>query len=118
MGGNERPMPEGELSLQFLKKYVNYCRHTCGPRLNDEASRRLADRFVHIRDAARRVELDTEQRSAIPITIRQLEAIVRISESLAKMSLSPFATVEHVDEAMRLFRVCRRRGGEVEWLRG
>lgn len=36
---------------------------------------------------------------------RQLEAIIRMSESLAKMSLSPFATEVHVDEALRLFQV-------------
>ena len=36
---------------------------------------------------------------------RQLEAIVRIAESLAKMSLSPFATESHIDEALRLFKV-------------
>ncbi len=30
---------------------------------------------------------------------------MRISESLAKMSLSPFATEQHVDEAIRLFKV-------------
>ena len=35
----------------------------------------------------------------------QLEAIIRISESIAKMSLSPVVTEEHVDEAIRLFRV-------------
>jgi DNA replication licensing factor MCM5 len=35
--------------------------------------------------------------------VRQLEAIVRISESLAKLSLSPIATEAHVDEAIRLF---------------
>jgi len=35
----------------------------------------------------------------------QLEAIIRISESLAKMSLSPVASEEHVDEAVRLFKV-------------
>ena len=33
----------------------------------------------------------------------QLEAIIRISEALAKMSLSPMATGKHVDEAIRLF---------------
>ena len=37
--------------------------------------------------------------------LRQLEAIIRMSESLAKMSLSPFATEVHVDEALRLFQV-------------
>ena len=36
---------------------------------------------------------------------RQLEAIIRISEALAKMSLSPFASDTHVDEALRLFQV-------------
>jgi len=35
--------------------------------------------------------------------VRQLEAIIRITESLAKLSLSPIATESHVDEAIRLF---------------
>lgn len=34
-----------------------------------------------------------------------MEAIIRISESLAKMSLSPVANEQHVDEAIRLFRI-------------
>lgn len=36
---------------------------------------------------------------------RQLEAIIRVSESLAKMQLQPFVTETHVDEALRLFQV-------------
>lgn len=48
-------------------------------------------------------ELEANARSSIPITVRQLEAIVRITESLAKLTLSPVATEEHVDEAIRLF---------------
>jgi DNA replication licensing factor MCM5 len=35
--------------------------------------------------------------------VRQLEAIVRITESLAQLSLSPIATEAHVNEAVRLF---------------
>ena len=42
---------------------------------------------------------------AFPITVRQLEAIIRLSESLAKMSLSPVVTTAHVEEAHRLFEV-------------
>lgn len=49
-------------------------------------------------------ERDSQIRSSIPITVRQLEAIIRISESLAKMTLSPYATEKHVDEALRLFK--------------
>ena len=48
-------------------------------------------------------ELSTSTRSSIPITVRQLEAIIRIAESLAKLSLSAVATEAHVDEAIRLF---------------
>lgn len=36
---------------------------------------------------------------------RQLEAIIRIAESLAKMTLSPFALENHIDESLRLFQV-------------
>ena len=36
----------------------------------------------------------------------QLEAIIRMSESLAKMELKPFASITHVNEAIRLFKVC------------
>lgn len=36
---------------------------------------------------------------------RQLEAIIRIAESQAKMRLAPFATEADVDEALRLFQV-------------
>lgn len=39
------------------------------------------------------------------IDFRQLEAVIRLSESLAKMQLQPFATETHVDEALRLFQV-------------
>ena len=50
------------------------------------------------------MEHDHDERSAIAITVRQLEAIIRMSESIAKVTLSPYATEEHVDEAIRLFR--------------
>lgn len=36
---------------------------------------------------------------------RQLEAVVRIAESLAKMKLQAIAGEEEVDEALRLFQV-------------
>lgn len=43
--------------------------------------------------------------SLLNFLLRQLEAIIRISESLAKMQLQPFATDVHVNEALRLFQV-------------
>jgi DNA replication licensing factor MCM5 len=75
----------------------------CAPRLSPEAAEKLSSHFVSIRKQVHRAEMESNARSSIPITVRQLEAIVRISESLAKLSLSPIATEAHVDEAIRLF---------------
>ena len=43
--------------------------------------------------------------SIIFLFTRQLEAIIRIAESQAKMRLAAFATDADVDEALRLFQV-------------
>jgi len=96
---------EGDLSLNFLKKYVDYCRRKCGPRLSEASSEKLRNQYVLMRSGKRTQEQETNTRSSIPITVRQLEAIVRISESLAKMRLQPFALEADVDEALRLFQV-------------
>lgn len=96
---------EGELSLPFLKKYLGYCRARCGPRLTEEAAEKLKNRYVLMRNSSREVEEEGEKRLAIPITVRQLEAVVRISESLAKMALQPFVTDANVEEALRIFQV-------------
>ncbi|XP_076060472.1 minichromosome maintenance 5 [Oratosquilla oratoria] len=97
--------PEGELPLKFLKKYIHYCRSRCGPRLSEVAGEKLKNRYVLMRTGTREAESQTDKRMSIPITVRQLEAIVRISESLAKMRLEPFCVEGDVDEALRLFQV-------------
>lgn len=93
----------GEIPIEKMKRYIAYCKSRCAPRLSPEASEKLASQFVSIRRDVKSAELDANERSTIPITIRQLEAIIRISESLAKLHLSSVVSIEHVDEAIRLF---------------
>merc|ERR1712014_5571 len=104
-GAASAEMQEGELSLAFLKKYINYARSRCGPRLSAEAAEKLKNKYVMMRSSTKEQEEQTEKRVAIPITVRQLEAIIRISESLAKMELQPFVVDRHVEESLRLFQV-------------
>jgi DNA replication licensing factor MCM5 len=40
----------------------------------------------------------------VVVIYRQLEAIIRISESLAKVTLTKMVAEHHVDEAIRLFK--------------
>ncbi|CAB1342007.1 unnamed protein product [Coregonus sp. 'balchen'] len=96
---------EGEITLATLKKYIAYARTKCGPRLSASAAEKLKNRYVVMRSGAREHERESDRRASIPITVRQLEAVVRISESLAKMKLQAVAGEEEVDEALRLFQV-------------
>jgi len=95
-----------DLSLGSMKRYIMYCRNRCAPTLSEEATLMLRSHYVSIRNSQRlRAVQEGASNAAVPITVRQLEAIVRISESLAKLTLSREATPEHVAEAIRLFKV-------------
>ncbi|KAG6616723.1 DNA replication licensing factor MCM5 [Phytophthora cinnamomi] len=99
---SENASSGGEFEPWLLKKFITYCRTRCAPRLSVGAAQALQDFYVGVRDDVRRTQ---GGETTIPVTVRQLEALVRISESLAKMRLLNEATREHVQEAIRLFSV-------------
>jgi DNA replication licensing factor MCM5 len=104
MGGRGiEDQAEAEIPVEKMKRYISYCKQKCAPRLSPEAAEKLSSHFVSIRRQVHSTELESNNRSSIPITVRQLEAIIRITESLAKLTLSPIAHESHVDEAIRLF---------------
>merc|ERR1712048_147913 len=92
------------MGVQELRKYLAYCRSKCEPRVTNEASEVLANHYISIRKSMKE-EKEAGRDAGIPITVRQLEAIIRISESLAKMELKDDVDIEHVEEALRLFTV-------------
>ena len=102
-GTNVQDQVQAEISVEKMKRYIRYAKSRCAPRLSGEAAEKLSSHFVSIRRQVARAEHDANQRSSIPITVRQLESLVRITESLAKIELAPIATEKHVDEAIRLF---------------
>lgn len=92
------------VDLKTMKKYIGYCRATCSPRLSEAAGAKLVSYYTGVREELRkRIITDGAPAQTIPITVRQLEALARISESLAKMRLAAEATEEDVEEAFRLF---------------
>ncbi|KAI1340191.1 MCM-domain-containing protein [Xylariaceae sp. FL0016] len=84
---------EGEISQELLRKYILYAREHCHPKLlhmdEDKVARLFAD--------MRRESLAT---GAYPITVRHLEAIIRISESFCKMRLSEYCSAQDIDRAI------------------
>ncbi|KAK8515412.1 hypothetical protein V6N13_139611 [Hibiscus sabdariffa] len=99
---NDSRPPKDE---NWLKRYIQYCRTECHPRLSEAACAKLQSDYVDIRRGMRQQANETGESAAIPITVRQLEAIIRLSEALAKMKLSHVATEGDVAEALRLFKV-------------
>jgi len=106
-GGTEKHNEEtAPISVAELRKYVSYCRNRVSPRLTADACATLQNHYIDIRaKMAEEKRAGKGQEQVIPITVRQLEAIVRISESLAKMELRDQVEVSHVEEALRLFTV-------------
>lgn len=82
----------------FLKKYIAYAQATCTPKLDQSSLEILKAAYIKYRTDA------LKSSSAIPITVRQLEALIRLSESFAKMRLSPVVTVEDVEYAIDIFQ--------------
>lgn len=97
MGNTVSMEEQSEIEINDLKKYVAYARARCAPKLTSESARLLQNFYVNDRNK--------QANGAFPITVRQLEAIVRISESLAKMGLSSVVLPWHIEEAHRLFEV-------------
>nr|CCC95170.1 unnamed protein product [Trypanosoma congolense IL3000] len=72
----------------------------------------LLDFYVHVRRDAHQQTLDALSNSSgtksqtpiIQITARQLESLVRITESLARMRLDVLASRADAEEAIRLFK--------------
>ena len=47
----------------------------------------------------------SKKSTGIPITVRQLEAIIRLSEAIARIHLQTQVKVQHVEEAHRIFKI-------------
>lgn len=106
----------GELDVPAMKKYIQYCKAKCAPRLSEESGEILASSYVKIRDDVRRRAMESSaqnndgeggssDQAVIPITVRQLEALIRLSESLSKMRLQDEVQGQDIAEALRLFKV-------------
>ncbi|XP_026445454.1 DNA replication licensing factor MCM5-like isoform X1 [Papaver somniferum] len=79
----------------WLKRYIQYCKKNCYPRLSESAATVLQNSYIQIRQEMKQQANESGESAAIPITVRQLEAIIS----------SHVATEENVREAIRLFNV-------------
>lgn len=96
---------KGVIPIEKLRNYIQYAKSKVFPTLSEAAAAKLNKFYVGIRQEVNSFENPSNKKNSIPITVRQLEAIIRLSESLAKMELCAIVTTAHVDEAIRIFQV-------------
>ncbi|KAK2067779.1 hypothetical protein P8C59_001488 [Phyllachora maydis] len=72
------------LSIPFMKKYIQYAKNRIKPVLTQEASDRIADIYVGLRND----EMEGNQRKTSPMTVRTLETLIRLATAHAKSRLS------------------------------
>ena len=92
---------EGEISPEFIKKYVAYAKQKIVPHMSEEALQEIKTFYVQMRKKGNEGGIPT-----IPITVRQLEALVRLSESSARARLSVKVTKEDAHRAISLVVHC------------
>ncbi|KAK3359172.1 MCM2/3/5 family-domain-containing protein [Lasiosphaeria hispida] len=88
-----RANKEGEIPQELLRKYILYARERCSPKLYHMDEDKVARLFADMR----RESLAT---GAYPITVRHLEAIIRISEAFSRMRLSEYCSAQDIDRAI------------------
>ncbi|GMT00969.1 hypothetical protein PENTCL1PPCAC_23143, partial [Pristionchus entomophagus] len=88
---------EQDLDMALLRDYIAYAKATVQPRLTDEATQLLIDKYMFMRKAGASVG----QITAYP---RQLESLIRLAEAYAKIHLRVEVTTSDVECAHALYR--------------
>ncbi len=87
------------LNTELLRKYISYARRT-DPVITEDVVQAFQDYYVKMRTAS----LQGGEASAVSITARQLESLVRLAEARARVHLRAEVTVEDAEAAIALMQ--------------
>jgi len=96
-----------DIDTDLLRKYISYARRTCNPILTDGATEEIQSFYVQMRNSGGE---DGGVRS-VPITARQLEALVRLAEASAKTRLADKVTKRDAKKAIEILHYCMSQVG-------
>ncbi|MHA1238467.1 MAG: AAA family ATPase [Candidatus Odinarchaeia archaeon] len=102
---HRRKNVEPPINAELLKKYIMYARRNVHPVLSEEAAKKIKEFYLEMRGAGE------ESDAPVPITARQLEALVRLTEARAKMALREEATVDDAEAVINLMKYSLRQVG-------
>ena len=96
-----------EITPAFLKKYIAYVKTKIKPKLSKEAIKEIKDFYVNLRNSGK----EEGGVKPIPISARQLEGLIRLTEASARLRLSNEANKEDAIRAIELMKYCLMQVG-------
>jgi replicative DNA helicase Mcm len=90
-----------DIDPALFRKYIAYSKRNCFPLLSKEAKEKLIDYYLSLRGFA-------DDNKPVPVTARQLEALVRLSEASARVRLSKKIETEDAERVIRIVDRCLR----------
>jgi len=90
------------LSKDFLARYISYARKYVSPSIPEALVSVLVQEYMKMRSMG-------NSKKTITATPRQLESMIRIAESIAKMRLSQEVHPSDIEEAVRLIRTAMQQ---------
>ncbi|NOZ76890.1 MAG: minichromosome maintenance protein MCM [Euryarchaeota archaeon] len=97
-----------KLDPELLRKYIAYARKNVQPELSDKARKAIEDFYNELRERA------LSQDIGIPLTARQLWAIIRLARASARVRLSETVEVKDAENAIRLLELSLNQVGRDE----
>lgn len=91
------------IEVELLRKFIGYAKRI-NPILTEEAKQQFVDYYVGLRKQG-------GEGSPIPITARQLEALVRLAEASARTRLSKWVTFDDAKRVIQIVEACLKEVG-------
>jgi DNA replication licensing factor MCM2 len=82
------------MSQDALKKYITYAKENCKPKLQHADYEKIVRVYAELRR-------ESEYSQGMPIAVRHLESIIRMSEAHARMHLREYVVDDDIDTAIR-----------------
>ncbi len=100
---HEDALYQTEVKPEFLRKYVAYTKQKIKPKMTKEAIEEIKSFYVQLRNSGRADEGGVRP---IPISARQLEGLIRLSEASAKIRLDKHVIRDDARRAIDLVKYC------------
>ncbi|HLC72711.1 MAG TPA: minichromosome maintenance protein MCM [Candidatus Nanoarchaeia archaeon] len=107
--GHTSGVKEPEVPVDLMRKYIAYVHQNVFPKLSPGAIEEIKEFYVGLRNSAN--SGDQGGIKPIPISARQLEALIRLAEGSARVRLSNQVTKKDARNAIKILKFCMMQVG-------